>query len=374
MKIGILTFHAALNCGSMLQAFALQEVLKQKYNAEVEIINYSNKGQRQFYSLWDMKLRPNIVKANFKALPHWKEIRKNNAGFENFSKKYLNVSGPLIKKYDGLLGIDEKYDMIISGGDQIWNVKCRDADKAYFLAFVKNAKKVSYAPSLGSIQISKYVNKEEYAKYIASYDYISVREPNGKKWIEEVADVDIPLAPDPTMVLTKEEWEQYIEIPKLDEKFIFYYGFDFQDEANNTRLMNLSKKVGLPIYIIDRKSWKLYHLERFGFVLYEESGPEAFLKLIKNAQVVIAKSFHGIALSLVFHKNFWSIRNRELKNPNDDRAGYILSRMGLMNRFQILEDLSDKDFFTDIDYGAVEEKLAKLREEAYTYMDSFMKS
>lgn len=374
MKIGILTFHAALNCGSMLQAFALQEVLKQKYNAEVEIINYSNKGQRQFYSLWDMKLRPNIVKANFKALPHWTEIRKNNAGFENFSKKYLNVSGPLIKKYDGLLGIDEKYDMIISGGDQIWNVKCRDADKAYFLAFVKNAKKVSYAPSLGSIQISKYVNKEEYAKYIDSYDYISVREPNGKKWIEEVADVDIPLAPDPTMVLTKEEWEHCIEIPWMDEKFIFYYGFDFQDEANNTRLMNLSKKVGLPIYIIDRKSWNLYQLERFGFVLYEESGPEAFLKLIKNAQVVIAKSFHGIALSLVFHKNFWSIRNRELKNPNDDRAGYILSRMGLMNRFQILEDLSAKDFFTDIDYEAVEEKQAKLREEAYTYMDSFMKS
>ena len=66
MKVGILTYHAAYNCGSMLQAFALQETLKRKYHAEVEIINFSNKGQRQFYSLWDTKLRPSILKNNLR--------------------------------------------------------------------------------------------------------------------------------------------------------------------------------------------------------------------------------------------------------------------------------------------------------------------
>jgi len=54
MKIGIITFHASLNCGSMLQAFALQEILEKKYHADVEVINYSNWGQRNYYANWDL--------------------------------------------------------------------------------------------------------------------------------------------------------------------------------------------------------------------------------------------------------------------------------------------------------------------------------
>ena len=43
-KIGIMTFHASLNCGSMLQAYALQTVLSEKYKADVEIV--LNNGER----------------------------------------------------------------------------------------------------------------------------------------------------------------------------------------------------------------------------------------------------------------------------------------------------------------------------------------
>ena len=40
-KIGIITFHSSHNCGSMLQAYALQTVLEKRYGAEVEIIDFS---------------------------------------------------------------------------------------------------------------------------------------------------------------------------------------------------------------------------------------------------------------------------------------------------------------------------------------------
>ena len=39
MKIGILTFHNSHNCGSMLQALALQTVLENRYNATVRIMS-----------------------------------------------------------------------------------------------------------------------------------------------------------------------------------------------------------------------------------------------------------------------------------------------------------------------------------------------
>ena len=50
-KIGIITFHSSHNCGSMLQAYALQTVLEKRYGAEVEIIDFSNKGSRNLYGL-----------------------------------------------------------------------------------------------------------------------------------------------------------------------------------------------------------------------------------------------------------------------------------------------------------------------------------
>lgn len=373
MKIGILTYHAAYNCGSMLQAFALQETLEKKYGADVEIINFSNRGQRQFYALWDTHLRPNILKLNLKALPYWKQIKINNNEFIKFKNQRLKIKTPLLKKYGDLIGIDKKYDIVVVGGDQVWNVICRDADKAYFLPFVKDAIKVSYSPSLGSVQIGKYVNKEEYRKYIEDFDYISVREPNGKKWLQEITTRDIQIVADPTMVMTKEEWEQCIPINDIKQKFIFYYGFDFANSDNNRLLQNISKKVGLPIYIIDRKSWYMYNLAQYDFVLYEEGGPYGFLKMIKNAEIVFAKSFHGIAFSLVFNKNFWAICNRELKNPLDDRARHILKMMDIPERFMVLEDLDENNIFQKIDYQKVNVRMDELRKNAYAYMDLFMK-
>lgn len=373
MKVGILTYHAAFNCGSMLQAFALQETIKRKYNAEVEIINFSNKGQRQFYSLWDTKLRPNIIKTNLKALPYWSEIKKHNNDFIMFKEQQLEIKTPLLKKYNELIEIDDKFDLIIVGGDQVWNVICRDADKAYFLPFVKKAKKVSYSPSLGSVQIGKYVDKEEYKKYIEDFDFVSVREPNGKKWLQEITDRDIQIVADPTMVLTQKEWEECINIEDMNEKFIFYYGFDFANAENNKLLAQMSEKTGLPIYVIDRKSWNMYNLKQYGFVLYEEGGPYGFLKMIKNAEIVVAKSFHGIAFSLVFNKRFWAICNRELKNPLDDRARYILKKLGVPERFRVLEDLVNQDIFEDVNYELVNTQLDLLRKEAFSYIDLFMR-
>ena len=50
-KIGLITFHASHNNGSMLQALALQTILEKKYNCKVEIINFSNESQRNMYAV-----------------------------------------------------------------------------------------------------------------------------------------------------------------------------------------------------------------------------------------------------------------------------------------------------------------------------------
>ena len=56
-KIGIITFHASHNCGSMLQAYALQTILEKKYDCDVELIDYINKGSRNLYGMLDFRLK-----------------------------------------------------------------------------------------------------------------------------------------------------------------------------------------------------------------------------------------------------------------------------------------------------------------------------
>ena len=63
-KIGIMTFHGSKNSGSLLQAYALQKIIKEKYGFENEIINFSNYFQKRMYSLFVIPYRVKDVLRN----------------------------------------------------------------------------------------------------------------------------------------------------------------------------------------------------------------------------------------------------------------------------------------------------------------------
>lgn len=374
MKIGIITFHASLNCGSMLQAFALQEILESKYNAEVEIINYSNFGQRSYYSNWDIFPKPSVQINNLKAIPHYAAINSMRKDYQKFANKYFNLSGPLLKKHANLKGIDERYDIVIAGGDQVWNVRCRDADKAYFLSFVKNAKKVAYSPSLGARNINKFAFRPKvYADLIKDFDFLSVREDNGQKWLKELTGIEVPIIADPTILLTQEQWMQKLDILPIPEKYILFYAFSYANDHNNKLLAEVSRKYNMPIYIIDNKQWNIYKLERYGIRLWNHSGPEALLSLMNSAEIVLVQSFHGIVFSALFHKTFWSLRNSSVKNPDDDRARVILRQTGLEDRAICYDQLIDTDLTKSVSYEKCDQNMMIMREKAFGYIESFLR-
>lgn len=51
MKIGILTFHRAINYGAVLQAYALQRHLENQ-NVEVDVIDYRSEVIEESYRLF----------------------------------------------------------------------------------------------------------------------------------------------------------------------------------------------------------------------------------------------------------------------------------------------------------------------------------
>ena len=252
MKIGILTFHSSHNCGSMLQAFALQYILQNRFNQECEIINYSNRTSKNMYGLIDLRLNKAGIKNNINRLRFHSAFTNSYKDYQDFFNQHLVLSKEKISTIKGLSKIASKYDMIISGGDQIWNVRCGDAGKEYYLNFTHNIKKISYSPSLGGSNILKYAdNLQEYKSLLNEFSHISVREPNGKKWLETLTNRDVEIVADPTLLLSPLEWCTALPVPDIKEQYIFNYAFYHNRSDTNLILQKISQKTELPIYTID---------------------------------------------------------------------------------------------------------------------------
>lgn len=372
-RVGIITFHSSHNCGSMLQAYALQTILKERYEAEVEIINFANSGSRNTYNLFDLRPRKSAIRKNILTLKNLSVVRNYRKDYIGFLEKYLHTTERVYKHTEELVGIERDYDILIAGGDQVWNVLCDDADRAYFLSFAKNARKVAFSPSLGgnNINISTR-NPKEYRDYLSEFEKLSVREPNGKKWLEALTGREIPIIADPTLLLTHDEWIGKFELPKLEEKFIFNYAFFHNRPEANEAIQKISKKTGMSVYMLDLKSWAFYKLNKYGIHRTEHTGPITFIAMMEQASMVLTQSFHGTLFSALFHKQFWSYRAPGIKKPDDDRATAILEQLGLLGRYQIIDELPSKDYEEVIDYSDTDNKITELREKAFDYLDSFM--
>ena len=369
-KIGIITFHASNNCGSMLQAFALQRVITDKYGEDCEIIDFSNQGQQQMYkTFWPVTGVKSLIK-NLLWATVYPQIEAQRKSYEEFSSKYFKLSKQHFTENAELEKNDGYYEKIITGSDQVWNICCMDADDAYFLNFASKSKRYAYSVSFGAN--NAFVINEKYIELAKRFHRISVREHNAQKWVRESLNLNVPITLDPTMLLTREEWERYIDIgnnPLIAGDYIFYYCFSISQEIEKF-LKNMSKKTNMPVYFLEPKEWALRLCWRNNIKLVHNYGPESFMNLMANATLVFTTSFHGTAFSTIFRKNFWYIDSGHSDLTKDDRAVSFLQQLGLLGRYQKIEYLLSTDVSAMPDYETVEKKLNTLQEQSFTYLES----
>ena len=349
-KIGIMTFHASYNCGSMLQAYALQCFLE-KNGFSPEMIDFSSSGQRRLYSLYSQKLSLKNIIRNTVFWCHRKRIKNNFLRYEDFKQKYFNLTPYNAANQTQLV---DNYSAVIAGADQIWNITISDYDDSYFLPWTKNAKRIAYAPSFGAKNIIEYADDvEKYKNFLKDFNYLSIREDNGRKWINDLIGKDVPVVLDPTLIIDREDYEKIISSQlNLPDKYIFYYSPTYSLKHN--QLVNkISKKYKLPVIAFNSKSFYLRGMNFQNFKLPDFEDPTAYLQLMKNATMVITTSFHGSVFSTVFKKFFWVIKNGGMYG-NDDRVITLLRTIGLEKRLITEYFDNDFDYMTSVDYNAVD--------------------
>lgn len=365
-KIGILTFHKSYNCGSMMQTFALQTTIK-KLGGNPEIIDFSNEGQKKLYQvMFPNNSIKNVVK-NIILYPHKKRIQDNNEKYEEFIKNYFELSKGKFSSIDELS--EENYSTIIAGSDQIWNITIDDADDAYFLSWVKKAKKIAYAPSFGAKNIMEHTNNiAKYKAFLNDFDFISIRENNGKKWIKDLIDKDVPVVLDPTLLLDENEYSVLIKNQlTLPEKFIFYYSPHYENEIN-TLVENISKKLNMPVIGFNSKTFYVKMMNLKGFKLPDFEDPSIYLELIKKSEIVITTSFHGTIFSSIFKKKFWVVKNGGMLK-SDDRVQTLATDLDLLDRVISIKYDDSFDYNKEKNYDKYNKLLSKKRIQSMDYLE-----
>ena len=340
-KIATLTFHSAYNYGSVLQAYALQEfclkILKEHdEKCDYKVINLRLPSQKEQYAIIRRNFNKKNMIRNVLTIPFYFQIKEKNKKFEEFINEYLNIT----KEFNSLKDIEnckeiQNFDCYISGSDQIWNVDALDFSKAYYLPFVKNGRKISYAASFGQSLVA-IKNNKEYLELLKDYDYVSVREEKSRDFLKDKGcKNEIVVNVDPTLLLEKKDWGKFIKKDAFQHDYILFYTL-----YPSKKVLQCAKKIAkilkLPVVVTKFNNQNDY------FTMFQKkynAGPIDFLNLVYHAKFVISSSFHGTVFSILFEKPFYSIINGE----HDLRIETLLNKVGLDDRIIYKEnDISEK--------------------------------
>ena len=368
IKIGVLTFHKAINYGSILQAWALQNVLKNNgYYAE--IIDYEPKEIKHLYetSIKDARGLKRIVK---RMLSFRKSVDFQRKKFDDFKKNYLSISNNQYYFDSDFSSISDEYDIIITGSDQVWNTNIADCDPVFFLPFPFTGKKIAYACSVNDGCVNERFKKEWLRQWLNKYSFISVREKSGTNKIANFLNNEkrIYNTLDPTLLLDESAYRMLLKDRIVQGKYIFLYNMWTKTEGLKAAKF-ISQKLDLPVYTLTNQM-DLIRISKYSVkgikVDLRNTGPKDFLTLIYYAEFVLTDSFHGTAFSIIFNKQFFSLNshvNRE-NYKNDERLMSILNYESLNDRFVKLEDIYDFDLRKQIDYRKVNQYISELKAQS----------
>ncbi|MBE7076191.1 MAG: 4Fe-4S dicluster domain-containing protein [Clostridiales bacterium] len=337
MKVAIVTIYDYFNHGNRLQNYALEKAIS-KFGYDVETLAVPPK---KFYPFFFG------MAGVFSFLPVTKRI-KNSMKFTKQSlksKTFCKYSKKNLEKTNG------NYDCFVIGSDQVWNPKYIINNDVSFLKFVDAEKTVAYAPSFGIETVPEKYQKD-FAEGLNHIKYLSSREKEGTEIIKTLTQKDAEVVVDPTVLLTKEEWESFAEpVKKLPEKYILTY-FLGKSKAYREEVEKIAKENNLQVINLNAP-----------FDKFHKSNPKQFMYLIKNAELVCSNSFHGNVLSIIMEKPFISFVPT---HKTRSRIVHLLKNFGLEDRnFEILK----KEEYFNADFSFSREKIEKQRAESLKYLE-----
>lgn len=385
-KIALVTCYFQPNYGSQLQAYATQMAFD-KLGLENETICIDglkpeiNKAKYKYFL--SRIFVPQTVKDKMRTVQMvWN--RKNNKEYDanirtrwGMFADFANTMFHISKRYDSKSEITvdaHNYSAFVVGSDQLWLPSNIAADY-YTLNFVpEDICKISLATSFGVSHLPQK-QAEMAAKFLNRIDYVSVREDSGKKLVKNIADRDVPVVCDPTLMFTAKDWD--VIAPKerfYSEKYIFCYFLGNNPEQREF-VKNVAIKTGCKI--VDMQHCEEFIKSDVGFADYSpyNVGPKEFVQLIRDAEFVFTDSFHCSVFSMLYSKKFFVFRrfNNEGVASTNSRIYSLMSLVHQEKRLLRATENVDECIAMDIDYTQVHAYIEQLRQFTWNWLQNALK-
>lgn len=383
-KLALVTCYFQPNYGSQLQAYATQ-LLFDKMGVPNETICIDglrgeiNKAKYKYFlsRIWDV----NTVKDKFATVKKvWamktkgEEFRSNMAErkrmFDGFARTMFHISKVYGSKTE-LGRAAHGYSAFVVGSDQLWLPSNIEADY-YTLNFVPDdVPKIALATSFGISRLPKRQARKA-AQFLKRIDYCSVREQSGQRIVKELADRDVPVVCDPTILFTAEDWATITEPERLvREPYMFCYFLGNNPEQREL-VRRFKRETGYKIVQLQHCDEYIKTDVGFPDIAPYNVGPKEFIRLIRDAEYVFTDSFHCSVFSMLHSKKFFTFRryNNDSTVSTNGRLYSLLSLAGLGNRLLKGNEDAHECMDMTIDYGQVHERLAKLRQSTKRFVEN----
>lgn len=348
MKVAVFTIWHCGNYGAEMQAYATVKALR-SIGCDVEIIDcpLSNNIPRSLKHRLGAYLN-SLTPASKAFVAFWSE---------NFpkSRRYYSI--------DDLRNDPPKADVYLVGSDQVWNHQITEGmHNVFYLDFgPKDVRRVSYASSFG---ISKWVEDPKYTAYVhgclSRFAAIACREKTGVKLMNTVFNLGATMVLDPTLL-----FDDYSELVGnvSETNTLAYYSLDplVKNELDDY-VPFLAEQLGLSLKECNHITCYVHNRIWSRTSIYE------WLKTIAAAKLVVTPSFHGLAFSLIFNRQFIIVQPEN--TGRSSRIVDLLSELGLSDRFfTSIKDVEESKIWErPIDYNSINGKLAGLRQLSFDYL------
>lgn len=286
-----------------------------------------------------------------------KTLSKKEKFLESFKQKYLkfiNIEG----KFQNLYNLNLESIIFISGSDQVFRAfGMWGKIEQYLLDFVKpDAKKIAFSASFGvdKEQFLKENSKEtieHFKSSLSSFDFLSVREKSGVEICKDVFGLDAEWIIDPVFILDKSKYDDLMENSTKDYSGkIVSYVLDTNEDYKKAYK-----------YLSDKYSKKIVEIAN------SNTSVENWLSAVKNCELLVTDSFHGMCFAIIFNKPFICVANKERGKTRFDSICEILN---IENQcIDNINEIFEKDCVFKYDFETVNKRIDEEKEKGLKFME-----
>lgn len=364
-----MTMHRVLNFGSALQAYALQQKLKE-LGYENELIDYIfPQPEKKKFTIGG--LISDIIIFLRNALIGFPTERKKRK-FKAFKERHLIVSS---KEYDHQ-SINQHppiYDLYMTGSDQVWSPRHVKENTDFMFPFVPDGSKIASFAASFAVDVIPQEYQQSYSNALSRYSKITVRESFGCDIVKQLTGKESQTVCDPTLLLDNNSWNKLADAASNTEKepyilvYILTYMYNPYPEVDLI-IKKVQDELGYKVIFLNGR------MQDFGkpnSKILKDAGPCEFLNLIRNAKFVITTSYHGVAFASVFGVPFYGIVKS--KNEKGDRIHSLLQKLDCMLSliaYNEVPSLRKNDLSR---FACKEKDLAMFREESTRILTEIVK-